>query len=157
LWSSKKTSRRNEKKTSEICVFSSSQPKKTSIKLMQSLVWIAPFRCISVYIKKTHKETNWYLSVHRRLRLDYNDAMVVPNKHRQQKASEEKHYIVATIKSLIRAREKKEKKDRGKNRETYRRTSDDNCKASIIVINLSQSSCSPLYSEMFFPSLFLSY
>jgi hypothetical protein len=73
--------------------------------------------------------------------------MLVPNKHRQQKASEEKHYIVATTKSLIRARERererdkqteeKEKKIEKKKRETQRRTSDDNSRASIIVINLS--------------------
>jgi len=36
--------------------------------------------------------------------------MLVPNKHRQQKASEEKHYIVATIKSLIRGREREREK-----------------------------------------------
>jgi len=42
--------------------------------------------------------------------------MLVPNKHRQQKASEEKHYIVATTKSLIRARERERERqtDRGK-------------------------------------------
>jgi hypothetical protein len=36
--------------------------------------------------------------------------MLVPNKHRQQKASEGKHYILATIKSLIRTEERERDK-----------------------------------------------